>query len=169
MLERYPKGDPGKRAPQAAARVAALKTLVNACRALRSQMQLSPAEKVPLYVEGDVASIGAEALRPYLMALARLSDVKFVDVLPKSVAPVEVVGSFRVMLEVKMDVAAECARIQKEVARLQGEIAKASAKLANPNFVDRAPPAVVAQERERLVTFEATIDKLKAQSSKLGC
>jgi valyl-tRNA synthetase len=85
------------------------------------------------------------------------------------VAPVEVVGSFRVMLEVKMDVAAECARIQKEVARLQGEIAKASAKLANPNFVDRAPPAVVAQERERLVTFEATIDKLKAQSSKLGC
>jgi valyl-tRNA synthetase len=169
MLERYPKGDPGKRAPLAAARVATLKTLVNACRALRSQMQLSPAEKVPLYVEGDVASVGAEALRPYLMALARLSDVKFVDVLPKSVAPVEVVGSFRVMLEVKIDVAAECARIQKEIARLRGEIAKAGAKLENPNFVDRAPPAVVAQERERLATFEATIDKLKGQSSKLGC
>jgi valyl-tRNA synthetase len=169
MLERYPKGDPCKRAPLAAARVATLKTLVNACRALRSQMQLSPAEKVPLYVEGDVASVGAEALRPYLMALARLSDVKFVDVLPKSVAPVEVVGSFRVMLEVKIDVAAECARIQKEIARLRGEIAKAGAKLENPNFVDRAPPAVVAQERERLATFEATIDKLKGQSSKLGC
>ena len=169
MLERYPKGDTSRREPQAAAKVATLKTLVNACRALRSQMQLSPAEKVPLYVEGDVATIGAEALRPYLMALARLSDVKFVDALPKSVAPVEVVGSFRVMLEVKIDVAAECTRIRKEITRVQGEIAKASAKLANTNFVDRAPPAVVAQERERLAAFEATLDKLKGQSSKLGC
>jgi valyl-tRNA synthetase len=169
MLERYPEGDTSRRAPEAAAKVGVLKTLVNACRALRSKMQLPPGEKVPLYVEGDVTAIGAETLRPYLLALARLSDVKFVDDLPKSVAPVEVVGLFRVMLEVKIDVAAECARIQKEIARLQGEVAKANAKLGNPNFVDRAPPAVVAQERERLATFQATIDKLKGQADKLGC
>jgi valyl-tRNA synthetase len=132
-------------------------------------MQLSPGEKVAAYLEGDVASIGAEALRPYLMALARLSEVKFVDALPKSMAPVEVVGTFRVMLDVKIDIAAECARIKKEISRLQSEIAKASAKLANPSFVDRAPPAVVAQERERLATFETALDKNRGQSSKLGC
>jgi valyl-tRNA synthetase len=169
MLERYPEADIRRRAPETAAKVATLKTLVNACRALRSQMQLSPGEKVAAYLEGDVASIGAEALRPYLMALARLSEVKFVDALPKSMAPVEVVGTFRVMLDVKIDIAAECARIKKEISRLQSEIAKASAKLANPSFVDRAPPAVVAQERERLATFETALDKNRGQSSKLGC
>jgi valyl-tRNA synthetase len=168
MLERYPKADISRRAPEAAAKVNVLKTLVNACRALRSEMQLSPAEKVAAYIEGDVTSVGALPLRPYLMALARLSDVQFVEALPKSLAPVQVVGLFRVMLDVKIDVAAERARIQKEISRLQGEIAKASAKLANPNFVDRAPPAVVAQERERLASFETTLAKLKAQLDKLG-
>jgi len=168
MLEPYPKADISRHAPQAAAKVAALKTLVNACRALRSEMQLSPAEKVRAYIEGDVASVGADALRPYLIALARLSEVTFVDVLPKSLAPVEVVGSLRIMLDVKIDVAAECARIRKEINRLQGELAKASAKLANPNFVDRAPAPVVAQERERLASFEATLAKLKSQLNKLG-
>jgi valyl-tRNA synthetase len=72
------------------------------------------------------------------------------------------------MLDFQVDTSAERARLQKEVKRLEGEIAKASAKLANPNFVDRAPPPVVAQERERLTSFEATLAKLKAQLDKLG-
>jgi valyl-tRNA synthetase len=72
------------------------------------------------------------------------------------------------MLDVKIDVAAERARLQKEIARVESEIAKASAKLANPSFVERAPPAVVAQERERLAAFKATLKKLKDQLDKLG-
>jgi valyl-tRNA synthetase len=72
------------------------------------------------------------------------------------------------MLEFKVDPAAESARLKKEIARLESEIAKATIKLSNPNFVDRAPPPVVAQERERLTSFEATLAKLKAQLDKLG-
>ena len=167
MLQPYPKPDIGKRAPQAASRIAVLKGLTNACRSLRSEMGLSPAEKVAALIEGDVTAVGAEVLRPYLMALARLSEVKFLDVLPTSPAPVEVVHPFRIMLNVKIDVAAERARLQKEMSRLEGEIAKANAKLSNPNFVERAPPAVVAQEKERLATFLATLEQLKSQLDKL--
>jgi valyl-tRNA synthetase len=72
------------------------------------------------------------------------------------------------MLEVKIDVASERARLQKEISRIEGEISRANAKLDNPNFVERAPPAVVAQERERLAAFEATLKKLKDQLGKLG-
>jgi valyl-tRNA synthetase len=71
------------------------------------------------------------------------------------------------MLNVKIDVAAERARLQKEILRLEGEIAKANAKLSNPNFVERAPAAVVTQEKERLATFLATLAQLKSQLDKL--
>jgi valyl-tRNA synthetase len=167
MLERYPEGNISKRAPEAAAKIAVLKTLVNACRSLRGEMQLSPAEKVSAYIDGDIASVGAEALRPHLVALARLSAVTFVDALPKSIAPIEVVGPLRIMLDVKIDVAAERVRLQREIVRVEGEIAKSKAKLSNPNFVERARPGVVDQERGRLAAHEATLAKLKAQLDRL--
>jgi valyl-tRNA synthetase len=71
------------------------------------------------------------------------------------------------MLDFKVDSAAEIERIKKEISRLEGEISKATAKLANPSFVERAPPAVVAQEKERLANFTATLEKLKPQLDKL--
>src|SRR5882672_2476125 len=168
MLQPYPKADMGKRAPVAATQIATPKALTEACRSLRSGMGLSPAEKVAALVEGDVTSVGAEVLRPYLMALARLSEITFVATLPTSQAPVADAYPFRVMLDVKVDVAAERARLRKEIARVEDEIAKASTRLAVPSFVERAPPAVVAQLRERLAAFEATLKKLKDQLDKLG-
>ena len=66
-----------------------------------------------------------------------------------------------------MDPVAERARRHKEISRLEGEIAKANAKLSNPNFVERAPAAVVAQEKERLATFLATLEQLRVQLDKL--
>jgi len=167
MLQPFPRADMEKRAPGAAVQVSTLKALAEACRSLRGEMGLSPAEKVAALVEGDVTSVGAEVLRPYLMALARLSEVKFVAILPTSQAPVADVYPLRIMLDVKIDIVAERARLQKEIARVESETAKASAKLANPSFVERAPPAVVAQEKERLAAFEATLKKLKDQIDKL--
>jgi valyl-tRNA synthetase len=80
---------------------------------------------------------------------------------------VQVVGAIRLMLRIEIDRAAEVARLEKEAARLQAEIAKAEAKLANPSFVERAPAAVVTQERERLVGFRATLEKVSAQLDRL--
>ncbi|MEN6584643.1 MAG: valine--tRNA ligase, partial [Sulfuricella sp.] len=164
MLQAYPTADMASVSEAASSQVALLKELVNACRALRGEMNLSPALKVPLIALGDIA-----ALVPYLQALARISEVEIVSgELPAADAPVAVVGDVRLMLKIEVDKEAEQARLSKEIARLEGEIAKANAKLGNESFVARAPVAVVEQEKERLANFGATLEKLRAQLAKLG-
>jgi valyl-tRNA synthetase len=96
-----------------------------------------------------------------VQALARLSGVKLVQALPESTAPVAVVGDTRIMLFKEVDPAVEAERISKEIARITGEIAKARAKLGNASFVERAPAAVVQQERRRLAEFEQKLKNLR--------
>src|SRR5574340_842626 len=166
MLQPYPKADPGRIDPAATERVATLKQLVNACRTLRGEMGLSPAEKVPLVASGDKAALTLYA--PYLSALARLSEVALAgDEIPPADAPVAIVGEFRLMLRIGIDKEAGRARLEKEIARLRGEIARAQANLANSSFVERAPAAVVAQENERLANFSATLEKVQGQLGRL--
>ena len=166
MLSRYPQADSARADGEAQGEMAHLKDLINATRNLRGEMSLSPAQKVPLFVEGEAAR--AAACAPYMAALARLSEVHVVSALPEGDAPVAIVGDWRVMLHVEIDREAEIARLDKEIARLDGEIAKARGKLSNASFVDKAPAAVVDQEKKRLADFTATVEKLRGQRAKLG-
>ena len=147
------------------ARMALLKEIVVACRALRGEMKLSPAQRVPLIAAGDAALLAD--LKRYLVPLAKLSEVRIVDELPSSDAPTSVAGGCKLMLHIEVDPAAERERLGREIARLEGEVAKATAKLGNEGFVARAPAAVVEQERARLAGFAATLDKLRPQYERL--
>jgi len=165
MIAPYPKSDPAKIDAAADAEAALLMALTNACRNLRGEMGLAPGERVPLLAEGDPARL--TPLFPYMQFLARLASATVVPHLPELDAPVAVAGDVRLMLKVEVDLAAEVTRLEKESARLSGEIARSEAKLANASFVERAPAAVVAQERERLAGFKATREKLRVQLDRL--
>jgi valyl-tRNA synthetase len=166
----YPQAQLERVDAKADAWMAQLKATVAAVRALRSEMNLSPAQRVPLRVHGDAfAGQAAELLK----ALAKLSEVRVIDdeaafAQATAAAPVTVVGAARLALHVEIDVAAERERLGKEITRLEGEVTKAQAKLGNESFVARAPAAVVAQERERLDGFAATLERLRAQLSRLN-
>jgi valyl-tRNA synthetase len=145
--------------------------MVDSCRQLRGEMNVSPGTRLPLYAVGDAAFLRDAA--PVLQALAKLSEVQVFDdeaswAAAAKAAPVAVVGDARLCLFMEIDVAAEKARIAKEVARQEGELAKASGKLSNQAFVAKAPAAVIEQERKRIADFSATLAKLKDQLARLG-
>ena len=165
-LARYPQPEPAKIDAEAEREMTLLKSLVDAVRNLRGEMGVSPAKRVPLFVAGNAAAVGR--LAPYLQSLAKVSDFQAVAELPQADAPVAIVGEFRLMLHIEIDIAAERERIGKEITRIEGEVVKARAKLSNASFVERAPAAVVEQEKARLAGFEATLEKLRPQLDKLA-
>jgi valyl-tRNA synthetase len=169
-LQNYPKAQLEKIDAASEAWVKKLKLLIDACRNLRGEMQISPATKVPLIIQGNSEELNSYS--PYLLSLAKLSkvivDSSGVTIDGKAAsAPVVLVGDTRLLLEVEVDIAAERIRLGKEISRLESEIMKATAKLGNPSFVDRAPPEVVAQENKRLNEFNTLLDKLRTQLERL--
>ncbi len=167
----YPKAELQRIDAAADVWMAKLKALVGASRTLRSEMKLSPAERMPMLTVGDSAWVAEAA--PLLQALARVSQVRVLEdeaafVQATRAAPVAVVGELRLALEVSIDPAVEHARLSKEIARIEGEIGKTRAKLDNSSFAQRAPAAVVDQERQRLDDFTLTLARLQDQADRLA-
>ena len=174
-VARYPEAQPEKIDEAAIAYVGRIKQMIDACRTLRGEMGVSPAQRLPLLAVASSAD-EAQFLRTnaaVLQNLAKLSEVKVFDdeaawAEAAQAAPVCVVGEARLALFVEIDVAAEKARLSKEALRLEGEIAKANAKLGNEAFVAKAPPAVIDQEKKRVADFGATLARIREQLARLG-
>jgi len=168
MLAPAPVADVSLIDETAEKQMAELKALTHACRNLRGEMNISPAQRLPLVIAGGADKAILQTFAPSIKGLAKLSEVEIVDAIDENaLVPVALVGEARLMLKVEIDIAAERARLGKEIARLEAEAAKAQNKLGNANFVDRAPAAVVAQERERLASFQAALDTLRPQLARL--
>jgi valyl-tRNA synthetase len=173
-IAEYPVSQPDRIDEAAEAHVAKLKGLVDACRTLRGEMNVSPSTRLPLYVVGDTEFMTSAA--PVLQALAKLNEVKvFADEASwgaaAQAAPVAVVGSdhevVRMCLFMEIDVEAEKARLSKEITRLEGEVTKANAKLGNEAFVAKAPPAVIEEAKKRVADFGAALEKMREQFARL--
>lgn len=169
MVAPYPKAEDFARSDDADRAVTVTKKMIEAVRSLRSQMMLPPSQKVPLAIQGPKEI--AAAVAPFLQGLARLESVDLVDNIDTlnqdAIAPVSIVDDWRLMLVVKIDVAAERARLEKEIERLQNEVRKCEAKLGNERFVSKAPEAIVNQEKARLADFLKALQNNTEQLAKL--
>ncbi|ADU92449.1 valine--tRNA ligase [Taylorella equigenitalis] len=141
-----------------------IKETIEAIRALRGEMQISPAQKIDLYL---VQSYDMKDYYPYIKSLAKVENIEVVDSLPDIGAPSTILNHCSLMLNVKIDIEAETARLNKEISNLTKEIDKAQGKLNNPNFVQKAPHSVIEQEKARVEQFTALLDKVRDQLSKL--
>ncbi|MEB0141330.1 hypothetical protein QN363_20150, partial [Undibacterium sp. CCC2.1] len=89
-----PEARPDKIDEKAEAWMTELKSLTDACRNLRGEMQLSPALRIPLIIAGDASNQAAlKAFAPYLQGLAKLSEVQVLEDFPESPAPISIVGN----------------------------------------------------------------------------
>lgn len=170
-LQAYPLPAMAKIDEAAEQWTAQLKAVVDACRNLRGEMNISPAQRIPLYAEGDSAFL--TSAQAYVQALAKLSEVRVFEnqdalMAEGAGAPVAIVGGNHLLLKIEIDVAAERVRLSKEIERISAEIGKCRGKLSNESFVAKAPPAVVAQETQRLSEFEQTLVKLQDQMQRLS-
>jgi valyl-tRNA synthetase len=156
---------------QADADVEWLKTMVSTLRRVRSELNVSPGKTVRLLLQDGHDKDRARIARfaSSLSFLLKLDDIAWLDAgadAPASAAAV--VGELKLLvpLEGLVDLDAERARLDKEIARVAGEKDKSEAKLAK--FTDKVPPAVVEQERQRLVDWSNQLAALHGQRAKLG-
>ncbi|HEY0659790.1 MAG TPA: class I tRNA ligase family protein, partial [Lysobacter sp.] len=178
MLRPYPtKLDAKAYSSDDSARVEAdvewLKTMVSALRKVRSELNVAPAKTVTLLLADGSDADRARAARfeSQLRFLNKLDRIEILDDAGSApAAAAAVVGELKLLvpLEGLVDLDAERARLDKELKRVEGEIAKCQGKLASDTFVQNAPPAVVEQERKRLVDWNAQREGLAAQRAKLG-
>jgi valyl-tRNA synthetase len=146
--------------------------LVSEVRAMRSEMNVPPSVTVPLLLQGAAPATLARAARwiEPIRRFARATDVQALDgTPPRGVAQV-VVGEATVMLPLAdvIDFAVERARLTKERGKAEAEAKKVVAKLGNADFVARAPAEIIEENRERLATFEAEMQRLDAALARIA-
>jgi valyl-tRNA synthetase len=159
-------------AAEARAELDWLVRLVGEVRTIRSEMNVPPSLLAPLLLKDASAETMARAGR-WSEVIGRMARASAVEPLagepPRHAAQIGLDEATIVLpLEGLIDIAAERGRLERDLAKNQAEAAKVTAKLANADFVARAKPDVVEENRERLASFEAEIARLTAALSRIS-
>ena len=144
---------------------------VSAIRTVRSELNVPAGAQIPLQVKGASAQTRArfETHRGIIGRLARLSGIAFVETVEKGSAQTLLDEATLVLPLVGIiDIEQESVRLKKEAEKMSAEIRKIESKLGNKDFVDRAPPEVVEEQRERKAEAEAALVKLTAAQKNLA-
>lgn len=142
--------------------------IVTTIRSLRADNKIEPAKKLNVIISaGDKEKLLTENSE-IIKVLARLEDLKIEKLATKPANSISaVVGSCEVFIDLEgvIDMAKEKARVEAEIQALEGYVAGLNVKLANAEFVQNAPPAVVEKERAKLAEANEKLEKLKYQVS----
>jgi valyl-tRNA synthetase len=171
MLQSWPDLGADLRAPDAEEEMAWVIRLVGEIRAVRSEMNVPPSAELPLTLAGasDVSLKRLETNRGLIGRLARLSEITVSDTIPSGAVQV-VVDEATAALPIGevIDISQEVARLQKEIDKVDDEIGKIEKKLANENFVSRAPAEVVEEQHTRAADYRQSRGKLSEALDRLS-
>ncbi len=162
----FPTGEHLRTETQTEAEMAFVQDVINSVRNIRGENNIPPSKDISLQVR--LADPQRESVfKSYAKYLAKLARVVSVEMIPQNKKPKlsasAVVSDTEIFvpLEGLVDVKAERARLEKEIERLSGLVQSVKNKLANASFVDKAPKNVVDKEKEKLVNFTSSVEKLK--------
>ncbi len=155
MLSNYPSPNPAWDKPFIEAEIAWLKSVIQAVRTIRSEMNINPAKRIPLLLReaSPKSRQRVEKYRLILTNLAKLSQIQWLngeDSVP--VCASALVDELELLIPMAdlIDKRAELSRLEKELRKINEEITRTETKLTNPAFIDKAPANVVQKEREKL-------------------
>ena len=154
----------------AEAEIGWLVDLVTEIRQLKAEMNVPQGAKPGLsFVAPDAVTAARVARhRDLILTLGRVSDLATVETaVPGAVTFVSGGATAALSLAGIIDLTVERARLTKEIAVFDSDIGHVNKKLGNPNFVDRAAPEVVDEQRQKLAEAEAGKAKLQAALARL--
>ncbi len=171
MMQSYPVYDGSLNFPEDETSFGMVMDAIKAVRARRAEMNVPPSRKSHLIIVTDKAKAFTDGEK-FICKLAYASGIEVRAELPESTdGMVSVITDnarmFMPMAEL-VDLEKERTRMEKELANAKKQLDGQIAKLANENFVSRAPEKVVNVEREKKAKLEALIENLEESLKNLG-
>ena len=173
MLCAYPQADQNLIDSDAVEELEWVKQFVMGVRQIRSEMDIKPGKPLPVICQNG-NSLDQQRLehnRSLLVSLAKLESIDWLeteDQAPESAT--SLVGDMNLLIPLAglIDKDAELTRLQKNIEKFQQEAERIEAKLANQNFVSRAPASVVDKEKEKLLEAQSALTSLQAQAERIN-
>jgi valyl-tRNA synthetase len=170
-MSEWPELDAAVRDPVAEAEIDWLVKLVSEVRSVRNEMRVPASAKIPLVLVGG-GEEGHRRLATHqdaIVRLARLETAAPADAAPAGAVQIPLEDAIVALpLADHIDLPAEKARLAKEVDKIAGDVKRMTAKLANKEFVAKAPEEVVEGQREQLVMAEQRQAQLQRALAQLG-
>ncbi len=177
MVAPFPTPDPALANAEAEAEIRLVQEAIVAIRNLRAEMNLPPAAAVEvLCYTGDVQAL--EILARHRRSLMQLARLQQLQLNPPEAPPAAAAKAVLVTPGLKsvdlilplaglLDFAEEERRLSREMEKLAKELGQVQKKLANEDFLAKAPAAVVARDRERLAALTEKLAKLQSHQQRL--
>ncbi len=172
MLQPYPVAQSDKIDEGAITEMNWVMNFILGVRSIRSGMNIAPVKLLPVLLQNGSQQDRAwlDQHRPYLMNLARLESITWLEnnqAAPESATAL--VGAMKVLIPLAglIDKQAELARLGKEIEKVRKDLSRSETKLANPDYVSRAPAVVVEEEQRRIADFTTTLEKLVEQQARM--
>jgi valyl-tRNA synthetase len=146
--------------------------VIEAVRALRAEMNIAPGPMLTLLVRDAGAATRArlEQFGDLVKRLARADKIEITDAEPPKGAAQIVLDEATIFVPLTgvIDIAQERARLSKELGKAKGEAEKIEKKLGNEQFLAKANPEVVAEQRQKLEDFNLAVTKLTQALGRLA-
>lgn len=171
VVSTYPKAQPFDE--NLIQKVEAAKEVVSNIRDTRNTKGIKMKEELKVYAQNNEraqALLAQPGLKAMITKMANLESLALTDEdIANSVSFLVGTEKFYVELQETIDTAAECEKLQKELEYYEGFLKGVQKKLGNERFVNNAPEAVVAKERQKLADGEAKIKSIRETMAQYGC
>ncbi len=172
MLQPYPVADEQQINPQAITEINWIMSFILGIRRIRGEMNIAPGKPLSVLLQNGSDSDRAilQNSLNYLLKLGRLEAIDWLD--DSEAAPesaIALVGEMKILIPMAglIDKQAELARLEKEIQKIQKELPRIEGKLNNPNFIDKAPAAVIDKEKQKMAALQSSLSNLNDQLKKI--